>query len=65
MKTFYIVAIGRVIKSNGGVLEHGKCSCSFDCDLTETQRQQIDDALGCANLTLCDSETYKRDYQNA
>jgi hypothetical protein len=62
MQTFFIVSIGRVIKSNGGIAEHGKCICSFDSDLTQEQVQQVTEALGCANLHLCNLEEYKRDY---
>jgi hypothetical protein len=54
MKLFYLVAIGPVIKSNGGRLNHGEVICTFDCDLTEAQRMQIADALGCANVDLVD-----------
>lgn len=64
MKTYYLMAIGTVLKAKGGRLERGQCCCSFNCDLTETQHRQIADAIGCANLNLADEKTYKRDYKN-
>ena len=65
MKTFYLVAVGPVIKSNGGtILQHGRCVCSFDSDLTDTQVNQISEALECANLVLVDQKTYEAEYKN-
>ena len=58
MQTLFIVALGTVIKSNGGTLTHGECLCSFDTDMTPKQIASVDEALACANLSLVDKKTY-------
>ena len=63
MKTFYIVAIGPVNKSNGGVLQHGQVLCSAELSINETDRKQLSDMLGCAFMDIVDKTTYEKDYQ--
>ncbi len=58
MQTLYIVALGPVIKSNGGTLTHGQCLCSFDSDMRPDQIKAVDEALACANLSLIDKQTF-------
>ncbi len=59
MQTLFIVAIGPVIKSNGGTLKHGECLCSFDTDLTPAQIKSLDEVLACGNLSIVDKKTFE------
>lgn len=62
-KTFYIVAIGNVNKSNGGQLTYGGVLCSATLSINESDRLQLADMLACANMDLIDTETFVRDYR--
>ena len=59
-----IVAVGTVIKSNGGQLLHGQILCDTGLTLSEHDKNILSDCLSCANLALVTSDEYEKEWKN-